>query len=363
MSAPVDRELDLCTFCPNLCLDVCPVARASGNAALTPWGKMSILRHLSRGLVSPDDETVLPLYHCVGCLACTNLCGHAQPVAERLFAARGRYARPAAWSAAAEAPRPLQEAFAQVSASLPSELQVEEAQVAYLPGVEVLEDAPEVIEAVFRVFAALGVDEVGFTHAAGLDDGAALREAGDLDGARAQGAALARTLSRYRKVVVHGAHLLYMLRTWLPLQGISCSADVVPLVDFLADRIAWRDARDAAPEASTLAVHDACLWARGGGDPQAARALLTWAAGGPPRELVRHGEDAWCCGRGARYHQAFPELAARMAARVGEEARLVGVDRVVSTCAAAAASLRRAGVPAVDMLTYLDQRLSEGAHE
>lgn len=355
MTAPSDRILDLCAFCPDLCLDVCPVSRATGNTAWSPWGKMSLLRALEKGQVAVDDATVGALYECVGCLACTDLCEHSQPVAEALFEARGRYPRPSDLPASTPGPD-----LAAIAATVvPPEVRENEALAMLLPGREVLESRPQAVTAAFRVLAALGADGVAFTSASLADDGSAARAAGDPTEALRAATALAQKASRYKRVVVLGAHAWHALAAWLPAQGRATTAAVVPFAEEIASRLdRWPEAA-REPDARRIAVHDACLLARGtSGSSEALRRVVTRAAGKPPLELAHSGRTTWCCGRGALYHADRPLHAAPIAGLAVAEARQVGVELFVCGCPASAAAFQAAGFPAVELAEYLAERLS-----
>jgi Fe-S oxidoreductase len=355
MKPELKWALDTCTFCPDLCQAVCPVGRSTGVIACSTWGKMSLLGLLEKGLITPEPGAVEALYRCVGCLACTSLCEHSVPAGEVLFEARGRYSRPP--SLPPVPPRPDLEAL--LAPQVPPERRVEEAMVAYLPGREVLEARPAAVGAAMRLFGALGIQEVAVTAAATLDDGSVQREAGDWEEAWRLGAVLVQRVSRYKKVVVHGAHLLHLLRDVLPARGLHTTARVVALPDELAARSVELDVSRLVPEGRALAWHDPCLLARGGAGSNGGAGLLERVARRPVIRLAHHGTNTWCCGRGAAYHALYPENAREMAALSVDEARTLGAELLVTGCPAAAAAFESAGMPALDLTEYLAQRLVE----
>ncbi len=354
MTTPSDRTFDLCVFCPDLCLDVCPVSRATGNTAWSPWAKMSLLRGLDKGLVVSDDSTTGALHECVGCLACSELCEHSQPVADVLFEARGRHPRPASFPPVPACP----DLGAIARDVVPPEVREEQALAMLLPGREVLESRPGAVTAAFRVLAALGADGVAFTSASLQDDGSVQRASGDTAAALRAASALAQNVSRYKRVIVLGAHALHTLTVWLPAQGRAATTRVVPFAEEVSARLARWPAEGRAPDARRVGVHDACLLARGSnGTGEALRRVITRAAGKAPLELAHTGRSAWCCGRGAAYHAARPEHAAAIAELALTEARALGVELLVCGCPASAAAFERAGFPALDLAEYLAERL------
>jgi Fe-S oxidoreductase len=353
MTPPRDRLLDLCAFCPDLCLDVCPVGRATGNTAFSPWHKMSLLRALEKGLVPADDAVVGALHECVGCLACSELCEHSQPVAETLFEARRRYPWPADFAPAPAAP----DLAAIAARVVPPHVREDDALAMLLPGSEVLLSRPGAVADAFRVLSALGADGVAFTTASLLDDGSAARAAGDVSGGLRAAVTLAQNASRYKRVIVLGAHALHTLTAWLPTQGRGATTAVVSLADEVAMRLErWPSA--LAPDTRRVAVHDACLLARTSrGSGEALRRVVAHVAGRPPLELAHTGRNTWCCGRGAIYHAVRPTHAEAIARLAVDEARAAGAELLVCGCPASATAFEQAGFPAVDLAGYLASRL------
>lgn len=81
-----------CTYCPEMCRFSCPTAVASGNDAVTPSAKNSLLYKESRwpGVATGGGE-LWPIYDCTGCGRCTEYCVYGVPVAEQLFEARSTF--------------------------------------------------------------------------------------------------------------------------------------------------------------------------------------------------------------------------------------------------------------------------------
>lgn len=81
-----------CTYCPEMCRFSCPTAVVSGNDAVTPCNKMSLLHKEERwpGRAAAGGP-LWPLYDCTGCGRCTEFCVYGVPVADTLFEARVRY--------------------------------------------------------------------------------------------------------------------------------------------------------------------------------------------------------------------------------------------------------------------------------
>ncbi len=94
-----DKDPVACTYCPEMCRFSCPTAVVSGNDAVTPRGKTSLLHQEKRwpGQVAKGGE-LWPLYDCTGCGRCTNYCKYEIPVADLLFESRKEFS----WSHARE---------------------------------------------------------------------------------------------------------------------------------------------------------------------------------------------------------------------------------------------------------------------
>lgn len=93
-----------CVYCPEMCRFSCPTAVVSGNDAVTPRAKMSLLYKEEKwpGQLGGDAGSgpnasqklpyeLWPIYDCTGCGRCTEYCVYQMPVSETLFEARAAY--------------------------------------------------------------------------------------------------------------------------------------------------------------------------------------------------------------------------------------------------------------------------------
>jgi ferredoxin len=83
-----------CTFCPQLCRHVCPVAVATGREAATPAKMMSAVLLAQRGRIPPEDAARAAAL-CTGCGACREHCKYGIDVPAHLAEARTLFASPA----------------------------------------------------------------------------------------------------------------------------------------------------------------------------------------------------------------------------------------------------------------------------
>jgi ferredoxin len=90
MSGTIER----CSFCPQLCRHVCPVAVATGREAATPAKIMATILLARRGRVPPEDAARAAAL-CTGCGACERHCKHSVEVPRLLAEARAQLATPA----------------------------------------------------------------------------------------------------------------------------------------------------------------------------------------------------------------------------------------------------------------------------
>jgi ferredoxin len=95
--------LESCSFCPQLCRHVCPVAVATGREAASPAKIMSAVLMAGRAHIPPEDAARAAAL-CTGCGACREHCKYSVDVPALLAEARTRYGH----AAEVTAPRPPQ---------------------------------------------------------------------------------------------------------------------------------------------------------------------------------------------------------------------------------------------------------------
>lgn len=95
-----DDALASCVGC-GLCLPHCPTFRVSGDEALSPRGRIEIMRALHDDRLGFDDEVVEALDSCVQCRGCEPACPSGVPYGELIDAAhrahRDRVGPPVWW--------------------------------------------------------------------------------------------------------------------------------------------------------------------------------------------------------------------------------------------------------------------------
>lgn len=329
-STPNEHELNLCAYCPDLCLARCPVSLASGDLTLSPWGKQSHLwRHL-RGVPWAGEAGVSPLYMCLGCLACQELCRHGVDVPASLFAGRDLARR--------EAPEvrlvPLEGADSEAATARLKELSP---GWRWSPDAEVLllvEGLPSEAggEAWLRdVFAALDVigdEAVGVNPDSVLQAGWRHWERGELGRAESAARHLHARAGRYRRVLAASPEAASFVALGWSQWELS-RPEVIPLTDYLADV-----SKGLLPvtDSPLSAWHDPCHLVRyleaGGGPRQVLSALL----GDRLLDMPRAGRETVCCGGGGAMEDTAPDLSEAMARDLIALMDETGAERLITGC-------------------------------
>ncbi len=345
MSARVERASDFCAWCPRLCRFACPAAQAESRETVTPWGLMSLLRHVRREEVALTAEIGEVFAHCTGCLRCQTWCDHDNDVPEAMWAARRLLVErgvplPAGVEEAAEAARRGE------GPVLPAEVLAAvdpESPVVWLPeGRRV--SAPETLAPVARLLevalgerVALGVP-VG--ERAVYGGGEALREAGYAQEAERWQEEVLKACAGRRLLITESASLAARLH------GVA-SVRVVHLVEALCeggDRLAAAmPSGGGALAGRRVFFHDSCGVGRRLEHYDGPRALVELFLGRPAEEAWQRRAEAACCGGGGLYAAAAPEGARRAAATLVESMAAQGAEVLVTGEQGCGAHLRGAG--------------------
>ena len=338
---PDGRELDLCAYCPDLCLARCPVSLASGDLTLSPWGKQSQLwRHL-RGIPWGGLEGIRPLFMCLGCLACQELCRHDVDVPGSLFAGRDLARREAPEIRIIRGEEPDGEAAAERLRDLvPDWRWTPDAEVLLLvEGIPLEAGGAEWLRQVFAALDAVGDQAVGVNPDAVLQSGWTSWERGALGQAESSARHLHARAGRYRRILAASPEAASFMRLAWPQWELE-RPGAGPLTDYLADG-AVRLAPLADPPLS--AWHDPCHLVRYLDAGDAPRRILAALLGDRFVELPRTRRETVCCGAGGGMEETAPELCDAMARdllglldETGAQRLITGCPRCHRTLAAAA---------------------------
>ena len=69
---------DLCVMC-GMCLPGCPTYQIHKIEAESPRGRIALIQAIKNGKLTPDENTLEHLNHCLGCLACEAMCPSKVP--------------------------------------------------------------------------------------------------------------------------------------------------------------------------------------------------------------------------------------------------------------------------------------------
>jgi len=334
-----DRRFDLCAFCPDLCLDRCPVVDVTGSTSLSPHAKMLSGWLATHRVVEPDPDLARLAYQCTGCLACHEVCEHRVDVASALFSLRADWVRSGispydrrlferpGGSRADRDPEP--DLVAAQARLIPRRYFVPEAQAVLFAGCHAILGQPQVVRDALAVFRALDIEFVGASEDAAVCCGYPLYAGGLLDDFVRHAERVSRALHRYRHVVALSACCAYTMKVLYPQVGIENPPRVLTALE-LAAPLAQR--AKAPSLGLALAYHDSCFLGRLSGLYDLPREVLTHLNGMPPIELRLAREEAPCCGSGGAFERIAPAESRAAAQRVIAMASDAGADLLVSAC-------------------------------
>ncbi len=380
-----EQDLMACVHC-GLCLPACPTYLETGSEADSPRGRLTLMRHMHEGSLSPADADVTRhLDLCLGCRACETACPSGVPYGRILETARERInaerVRPAPTdlsrsallgtlaqprrltiamrmaqivtggvvpapavrllsgnpSAGAQATRLPQTLSPPLPPVLTPAVGVKRARVGVLSGCAMRVLFGDVNADTVRVLAANGC-EVLVNRRQGC--------CGALHGHNGYGEdakALARGLidafvpfDGLDAIVVNSAGCGSQMKEYGPLladdpayaeRASAFSAKIRDVSEWL-DEIGWvapLHSRSEMPE--TMAYHDACHLVHGQGVRDAPRALLARL---PNTRWVSLPESEVCCGSAGIYNFTEPDMALRLQARKLENILSTGATTIAT---------------------------------
>lgn len=338
-------ELSKCAYCPKLCRATCVVSEAEPREPLTPWGKMTSVFDAAR-TGSVDAERAGLAWACSNCMRCREACDHRNPVTETLNEARATYV------ALGHEPvqvRRLLERTPQILAeqraaaeTLARECGAADAGAALLLGCRYATSFREEARAAVRLTRALRGEVKVLTSCCGYWQ----RAAGDAEGADRTREALRIELGRRPLFVLDP-------RCALTLRELGA----MTLVELAHGHLQRFEPRRAP---APYRYHDSCALGRGLGLYDEPRRLLERVTGKPPGELPDSRQLARCSGGGGVLPVTMPAVASYAANRLATEHERAGGGTLVTGCASSLSQLRRAGVPAVDLIALAEGGLRRG---
>jgi dimethylglycine catabolism B len=354
MLEPHRAALETCVYCPKLSRAACPVSNVEHSETVTPWGKMSMAYFAARGDVPLDTEHAAPAWACTACYACRERCDHKNDVAAALTDARAElFARGAAPLAAQQIAAGFSLRSAEVARVLDGlqPIATDPHAPAVLVGCGYARHAePEAAHAVQAVAALVGQPVRVLRACCGLP----LLHAGDRDGFLEAARRLAAEAEGASRVVAVDPGCARALLVEYERTGVKGPRPelFIDLARGALDRLA---PADGAP---SFRWHDPCQLGRGLGRFDEPRAILERIGGRAPLTLQRTGREGECSGGGGALPATRPESARAIACARVDEHRSLGGGVLVTGCAQSLHRFRRAGEPAVDIVSLVARALA-----
>jgi glycolate oxidase iron-sulfur subunit len=374
------RELaGLCVAC-GLCLPGCPTYRETRDESESPRGRLSLMRALASGELTPSEKLVAHLEHCLACRACERACPSNVPYGrllddarEKLGPARLRHgwlrlALPALlsnslqrrllgrmlrlyrrsglqWLAGATGVlgRGRLAALSAGIGEVPPQTSwrphyaargARVGTVALFTGcaTDLLER--ETLSGAIAILARLGYDVHVPPDQACC--GALHRQQGNSDKARAfrQKNLVAFTNPRFETVLSCASGCGAQLHEYR--EGLSTIPEFRDIVAFLAEA-RWPAEIVAKPLPRRIVVHDACLQRNVLREEQATYRLLRRI---PGAEIIPLPENHLCCGAGGGYFLDHPDMARALRAPKLAQMKALAPDVLVTTNTGCAMHLR-----------------------
>ncbi|MFO0675136.1 MAG: (Fe-S)-binding protein [Polyangiaceae bacterium] len=347
-------SMDTCIHCPKLCRGACPVSEATPVESLTPWGKVAIASFEAHGDVDVDDHSAGTAWACTGCHACRSECKHGNDVAGTLFDVRDAVRRhgllPAARATLLDFDAHLGRT-ARAAKAFDTGRDPGGTDTALLVGCGYL-----------RMHAGVARDIVGVARAYSRSEvdvrpeccGLPLLHAGDAEGFGAHAKSVARSLSRYRSVLVGDPGCAFALRVLFANSGATIRGDV----ELVLERVHRGLERLRMRQTEAVRWHDPRQLGRGLGIYDAPREILRRVTGTPPREFRHVRENGRCSGGGAMLPATRPATARKIAdARLREHGERGG-GVLVTACASSLKSFGHAeGHPVRDLHSLVAEAL------
>lgn len=384
---PVDQPVDLrldpddlntCVQC-GLCLPHCPTYRVSGDEAMSPRGRIRLMREVQDHGAPLTDEVVDSFATCVQCRGCEPACpssvpyGHLMERTRETLAERGVMAP--WWQQLALAPLAHPQLLdvgtralgvAQRLRLVPRRLGLGEIPLRQEPlpttGDDVYLFTGCVMDTMQRDVHRAGLDVLtaagyGVTPTGDLAPccGALHAHAGALDTARELARGMIAELDPERPVVVDSAGCGAAMKDYGHLLGTEEAAAfagrVVDIQELLADDL------DRLPAAEPLdvrvAVQDPCHLRHVQRVHGATRDVLRPYV----RELVELDDDGLCCGAGGAFSALHPALAGEIRDRKVAAIERAAPDLVASANPGCSMHLVAVGVPARHPMTIVREAL------
>lgn len=304
---------------------------------------MARLNRLRKAESSWSAESSEPIWGCTGCRQCTMYCEHGNEPGLVLLSGRAE-----ATSCGVGHPNLAdypdrfrnrdERLVGQLRELVPREILDEDALVGFWPGCDAVDKGGDDILAALELFRRVGAEHVRVVDAQQVCAGYPLLAAGYPDMFRWHAGKVAKSLQRFRTIIVNCSACVYAMRALYPAEGIGLTTEVLALSEFLAQSTA-RLRAETASERKRVYYHDPCYLARYAGVQDAPRRVLAQVA--EVREFGWSGKDTDCCGGGGLLPKTNPDIADAMARKRLRHISNRGGGTVVTSCATCAFMLKR----------------------
>ncbi len=372
-------ELNTCVQC-GLCLPHCPTFRVTGDEAMSPRGRIKLMREVQDEGAPITDEVLRSFESCVQCRGCEPACPSGVPYGHLMEQTRetlaDRHLITPRWQRLAfkplESPVALQAGTAALSVAkrlglVPARLGLPDAlpmrsEPMEASGHDVYLFTGCVMDAWQRDVHLAGkrvIEAAGFgvmpTGSLAPCCGALQAHAGLADDTRRLAASMMASLQPDVPILVDSAGCGAAMKDYGHLLGTTeaaaFSARVFDIQEWLAphlDRLPAVEVLDV-----TVAVQDPCHLRHVQRVHEATRAVLRPFV----RQLVELNDDGLCCGAGGAYSVLEPELAGQIRQRKVEAIARVEHDLVASANPGCSLHLANAGVPTIHPMQLVDRAL------
>lgn len=348
------KDFQTCAFCPDLCLDRCPVSLVTGRITLSPYGKMSLGFLLKRKMIEPTEDVIRSFYQCTGCLSCFEVCKHQVEVGNILFKMReemvneGRVIYDKALFIEDES---LLSTILEDCA--PQTLKVPEASAMVFPGCVTLKENTIILTDLFNVFSGLNIEFVGVSNELAVCCGYPLYVAGFIKDFCEKAMSVASKLQRYKMIVTPCARCAYTLKTLYPIVGVSISPRIVYALELIAPLV-LREQRDHLE--MKVVWHGSCFLSSHLGIKDLPKQTISHVMGSPPLEIC----EPSCCGAGGGWEKTSPKWAKMAGKTIARIAKESGGDILVTGSSSCSIHMKDNGyIQVMDIISLVSKWLRE----
>lgn len=372
-------ELHSCVQC-GLCLPHCPTFRVTGNEALSPRGRIHLMREVHDNGAPLTNEVIESFETCVQCRGCEPACPSSVPFGHMMERTRESLADAGEitplWQRAMFAPltSPVALRAGTAAIAVASRLKILPKRLGLPDGLSVRQEPlqstgndaylftgcvmdawqRDVHRSAQRVLTAAGVGSITTNDLAPCC-GALHAHAGLADKTRELAKAMMANFDPTLPILVDSAGCGAAMKDYGSLLGTTeakdFSARVFDIQEFLAERV--DDLPSVEPLELRVAVQDPCHLRHVQRVHQATRTVLKPFVS----ELIELDDDGLCCGAGGAYSVLQPELSSDIRDRKVEAIERVEPDVVASANPGCSLHLAAAGVPTVHPMQLIDRAI------